>query len=152
MWNRSRGSPFPQLRLPNLCLYSGVMHLRFSLGAAVSPGVVDRGGVSDFLSEYSGSRRLVAKTVKDYLAVAITSRGVGVEDINRTLGALPTCDRCHGSSRVIVTELLNLRIGRSVVAYRCRECGYVTWDERLSIAVAQVRPPEGRQPRLIAAE
>ena len=51
-------------------------------------------------------------------------------DFNMTPASLPTCGRCRGSSDVIVSELVNARIDGTVTMYRCRWCGYVTWDER----------------------
>jgi len=51
-------------------------------------------------------------------------------DIYRTAAALPSCERCVGSSEVTISELTNWRIEGTVTMFRCRWCGYVTWDDR----------------------
>ncbi len=51
-------------------------------------------------------------------------------DINKTAAALPSCERCAGSSEVTVSEMRNTRIDGTVTMFRCRWCGYVTWDDR----------------------
>jgi hypothetical protein len=66
-------------------------------------------------------------------------------EIDRTAGNLPTCETCIGSGIVVVSEMFNPQTGRTVTMLVCKECGYVTWDDRPTFPLRVASPYDAKR-------